>query len=376
MKNVVSTSRFAAPSLKPHKLVSVKIKALDISGVSVVAPQFGIHGLIKASSFGSTTAERRAAMSAYHVGQYVMVSVERYNPQNGLALFVLPSGQATSHANTALEFATKKAKKPMKMALPKGTQILVDASNVLKAVHDFLPEYAAVDVLRALEEGVTAAGYAVTFVLDLKTFWWNYYNMPTEKREVWHQFCNEKVTNTVGEADETLLQLASTMSDSIILSNDRFRDYAKLYPELVGSTRVHTFTVMHNGVHAVTISGVQKVFLMQHFLEEATPPLVEECNVVAPELECIETRVYEPVTSRASEVAEGVSSLRRKVVEHDAQALYTLATYYAEGVGVHQDFSKSVRLDRAAQKAQKRAWQEGRRRRRMRANQAFLPRCA
>jgi hypothetical protein len=46
------------------------------------------------------------------------------------------------------------------------------------------------------------------------------------------------------ESDDAILQLAEALPDSLCISNDRFRDYAAIHPDIVKSGRVRRFAVL------------------------------------------------------------------------------------------------------------------------------------
>ena len=258
--------------------------------------------------------------------------------------------------------------------IPLGATILIDTANVLARAHQDLPEIAPVDVLRSVEVEFERIGFVPVFMMESSTLGWACSISPLNKVEPLRQFCHEKVSFVWGQADEPLLETAAHSTNTFILSNDKFRDYASRYPQLVGSSRILPYLVETVFAQALSIVGMGSLVFLSTYEDAEVEP--EEQPLLAPEFDCIEPREVMPVTERASETIEGLCILRKKAADHDPHAFEVLATYYAEGRGVDCDFKKSACLDRAAQVAQKRAWQVGRRHRRQRANQAFLPRCA
>ena len=257
--------------------------------------------------------------------------------------------------------------------IPLGSHILIDTANVLARTYHNLPEIAPVDVLRSMEAEFERVGFVPVFMLESRTLNWACAISPLNKVEPLRQFCREKVSSVWGQADAPLLETADHSTNTFILSNDKFRDYASRYPQLVGSSRVLPYVVETVSAQALSITGMDALVFLSTYEDAEVEPQDEA--VLAPELDCIEPREEVPVTERATEMVEGLFILRKKAAEHDPHAFEVLATYYAEGRGVARDFKKSVCLDRAAQKAQTRAWQTERRHHRQRANQAFLPRC-
>lgn len=262
----------------------------------------------------------------------------------------------------------------MQDRIPKGSNILIDTANVLAVTYHELPELAAVDVLRSIERELARVGLTALFVMEHRAVTWHLHHTPANKVAPLRQFCREKVVTVPGEADEALLQMASHSINTFILSNDRFKNYAEVYPQVVGTSRVCSFVLIPDFAQALSISGMGSLIFLSAYEDE--PVAVSAPMELAPELDCIEPREVVAVTERATETVEGLFILRKKAAEHDPHAFEVLATYYAEGRGVDRDFKKSVCLDRAAQVAQKRAWQSSRRRLRQRANSRFLGYCA
>lgn len=337
-------SRFVTPKtvLQKGDVVTAVVTRVHNGGVSVKVLPAGVSGVVKLSSFGETKAAREAALAKVKIGHKLTVKVESYQPC--MQQYVLMKVEIP--------------RKPMKHLLPAGTTIVVDSANVLGMVHKVLPKMAPVDILRSLDEGLVNAGYETLFFMEVKTLWWAMHAFP-ETAEVFEAFCTEKVGLVYGdEADEVLLQTAFSMPGAVILSNDRFRDYAESYPEIVGTKRVTHLNVTGNAYPMMGIYGVKELILLQHV------ELKTEDETLPPEIACIEERYSSPVTPRAVCSQNCLCQLRRKAAEHDPEALECLATRYAEGDGVARNFRKSATLDRCAQKAKKRSWQQTRRQKR------------
>ena len=329
--------------LQQGEVVSAVVTRVHQSGVLVKVLPAGVSGIVKLSSFGETKVAREAALAKVKKGHKLTVKVESYQPS--MQQYVLTKVETP--------------RKPMKYLLPAGTTILVDSANVLGIVHQVLPKMAPVDILRSLDEGLVNAGYETMFFMEVTTHWWAMHAFP-ETAEAFKTFCKEKVGLVYGEADEMLFQTALAMPGAVILSNDRFRDYAESYPEIVGTKRVIRLNVTGNAYSMMGIQGVKELIPLQHFEVEQ-----EEEVVLPPEIACIEERYSAPVTPRAVCSQNCLCQVRRKAAEHDPEALECLATRYAEGDGVARNFRKSATLDRCAQEAKKRSWQVERRQKRV-----------
>jgi hypothetical protein len=327
--------------LQQGEVVAAEVTHIHNGGVSVKVLPVGVAGIVKLNSFGETKEVRDAVLAKVKIGQKMTVKVDSYQP--GMQQYVLTK--------------VSTPRKPMKHLLPAGTMILVDSANVLSAVHKVLPQMAPIDILRSVEQGLLDAGHEAKFFMEVDTHWWAMHLSP-ETVEAFNAFCAEKVGVVHGEADELLLQMALAMPNAVILSNDRFRDYAEAYPEIVGTPRVLRLNVIGNAYAMMGISGLKGLIPVQSFEVE------EEEKVLPPEIACIEERYSASVTSRAVCSQNRLCQLRRKAAARDPEALECLATRYAEGDGVVRNFRKSATLDRCAQEAKKRIWQQARRQKR------------
>lgn len=210
---------------------------------------------------------------------------------------------------------------------------------------------------RPLDADLTEAGHEVAFFMDERVYWSVYYNYKVDaEREGFATFCMEKVCRTQGEADFSVLQLTAANAHAVALSNDKFRDYANAFPQLVGTQRLHTFSVFAKPTPMLFVIGLKAPIQLRKL-----EPAVTVEPELAPELACIEERQATPVTARAVEHAVSMFKVYRKALAHDPEALEMLATCYAEGVRVSKNFRKSATLDRVARESQKRVWQQERR---------------
>lgn len=340
--------------LQQGKVFSAVVTRVHNGGVSVKVLPAGISGIVKLSSFGETKELREATLAKVKIGHKLTVKVESYQPC--MQQYVLTKVETP--------------RKPMKHLLPAGTTIVVDSANVLGRVHEVAMEVSPIEALRSLEEGLVSLGYKPIFFMEYGTYGWAMKTYAAHA-EAFDAFCKAKVGLVCGEADEVLLQTAFSMPDAVILTNDRLRDYAEAYPEIVGTKRVCGYTVVGGAYPVMAIQGVKELIPLQTLAEETGEATEEE---LPPEIACIEERLESPVTPRACCQKVALHELRRKASQHDATAFEALATYYAEGTCVKRNFRKSAVLDRAAQEAKKREQQL--RRRAQRGNYRCYKYCA
>lgn len=344
----MNTKTISSLNFTAGDVVAVKVTAVRYeSGMEVQTVKGCVPGVIKMSCFGATREERKVAMAQYAIGQQVIAKVCAYYEDMQRLVMVLASSEDVQRIKAV------SAKKPAKRLLPKGTPILIDSANVLGRVHDVAMEVTPIEALRSLDEGLLRLGYEPIFFMEYRTYGWAM-KAYSASAEAFDAFCKEKVGFVTSEADEVLLQTAFSMPDAVILTNDRFRDYAEAYPEIVGTKRMRGYSVVGGAYPVVSIPGIKELIVLQTFDEVSSE---EAAEIVAPEIACIEERLETPVTPRACCQKVPLYELRRKAAQHDADAFECLATCYAEGTGVRRNFRKSATLDRAAQEAKKREQQ-------------------
>lgn len=141
--------------------------------------------------------------------------------------------------------------------LAKGTAILVDGANLLSA---FKPSEAA-DVLISLSSGLKDAGYGIKIFLEHRS--WKYLVCNQESEEAGKRFksvCRDFDVTIVGrESDLAILQGLGAVAGTVGLTNDRYSDYAKVFPDLVGTSRLRGFSVTEiSGEKLLMIDGLAK----------------------------------------------------------------------------------------------------------------------
>lgn len=161
-----------------------------------------------------------------------------------------------AHANGG-----RHARKPDYQLIPDKATVLFDAPNVFGAIG---PKQAA-HKLSAIEDALVKRGYKVIFFTENKSLGWLRGNQDTESEvAALEAFCSKQnVSKVYGEADLPILQAASEIPDSVIVSRDHFDDYRKVYPEIVGSDRHCTCSsAVIDGKMFFTIRGLRDAIVI------------------------------------------------------------------------------------------------------------------
>lgn len=129
-------------------------------------------------------------------------------------------------------------KKPNYRLIPNGTTILVDTANVLGIMG---PQHAA-HRLSAIESALSERGHKAVFFIENRALGWVRCRQEScEEADALEAFCSRPNVSKVGdEADLPILQIASALSDSVILTRDHYEEYREVFPEIVGSDRLCT----------------------------------------------------------------------------------------------------------------------------------------
>ena len=173
--------------------------------------------------------------------------------------------------------ARKHAFKPLKPAyetLPKGTVVLVDGANLL---HEFEP-VEATKVLRSVVDGLKEQGYDARIYLEHRAWKFYSFNQGSEEAgEAFKALCRELDVTIVGrEADLAILQVLKTVPKSVGLTNDRYADYAKTFPDLVGTPRLRGFSVTKiDDLKLISVDGLAKAVKVSERVEQKVRVLEE-----------------------------------------------------------------------------------------------------
>lgn len=173
-------------------------------------------------------------------------------------------------------------KKPDYQVLKPGSVILVDSANLFNKV--------AVDdaeaVLTGIHREIEARGYKPMFFMEYRTRTWLLCNQTSaEKRASLAMAIRELgVTLVLKESDNTMLQCAQTIGESVICTNDHLRDYKAAFPQIVGTSRVRPFTcTKFDDRYFFTIDGFDSAIVVSASpVEEAVEEVVTEKISEAP----------------------------------------------------------------------------------------------
>lgn len=141
--------------------------------------------------------------------------------------------------------------------LKKGTTLLVDTANMVGKLG---PEHAA-DRLMAIATALNERGYRTCFYWERRSFDWARRKQADAKEAAaLRSFVCRKDVSLVGEeSDVAMLQAARTIADSVIVTQDRLRDYAAVYPDIVATARHRAYSLATVGGRTLlTIYGLQE----------------------------------------------------------------------------------------------------------------------
>lgn len=260
-----------------------QILPATVKRVDKVVAYFSVAGACSATVSAKACAKGGAvAFGDLAEGQQVRVRVKAWYPRTrqlvlagveGIICAVkvkTPNiGKKTSVCNYALRTA-----KPDYEPLPKGTVILVDGANLL---HEFEPTEAS-KVLRSVADGLKEQGYAARVCLEHRA--WKFYSChqgSDEAGEKFKELCRELEVTTVGrEADLAILQILKAVPKSVGLTNDRYADYAKTFPDLVGTSRLRRFSVTKiKDMKLISIDGLDKAITIAEQVEQKVQTIEE-----------------------------------------------------------------------------------------------------
>ena len=261
--------------------------------------------------------------------------------------------------------------------LPRGSVLLIDSANLVGCFHREAPTVDAADLLVTVMQSLEAQGYQPIFFMEKRGFGWAYCHA-TQKVQEFVQFGYKNFTrvNNDSEADKEMLLTLKAVPSCAILTDDRFRNYKARFGEVIDEAHILHFKIENDLAGNVLLSVPRlprMIFVKRSVLDALQEKGDHEAEeVLAPEMECIVPHVKTPVTKRATLRRQSFYALKQRANNHDPRAFTILATRYATGDGVGQDFERSRKLDRQAQRAQKRSMLVPRRTARQRANSIFL----
>lgn len=169
-----------------------------------------------------------------------------------MAKLVLPGRSLSASPARTARFS----RKPDYVAMPKTTLLLIDAANLMRS----LPDGCSAMGIVSIAEQLHAQGFRANFFMEKRVYARAKSDLPTEDMAVFEKFCRGRHVSLVGwESDLSMLQIAEEVADSVIISTDKFRDYGKEYPSIVGSDRVKQFSVSNvDGRTMVSVVGLHR----------------------------------------------------------------------------------------------------------------------
>ena len=209
------------------------------------------------------------------VGQIVRVRVKAWYPQTRQIVLSGVEEIVRSGAKKAIvSKCVERVVKPAYETLPKGTVVLIDGANLL---HEFEPAEAP-KVMRSVVDGLKEQGYEARIYLEHRAWKFYSFNQGSEEAgEAFKTLCRNLDVTIVGrEADLAILQVLKAVPKSVALTNDRYVDYAKTFPDLVGTPRLRGFSVTKiDNLELISIDGLSKAVKVAERVEQKVRVLEE-----------------------------------------------------------------------------------------------------
>lgn len=270
-----------------------------------------------------------------------------------------------------------KVKKSNYRLIPGGTTMLVDTANLLGAIG---PQHAA-HRLSVIESALSELGHKVFFFIENRAMGWARYNQDTpEEADALEAFCSRSnVSKVGGEADLPILQAASAIADSVILTRDHYEEYGDVFPEIVGSDRICSCSsVTVDDKTLLSIVGLRDAIVIDGELQSPIENVAGDGNNV---------QVTEPAETAGTMAVRptrkgllGVGDILRekgafakalacygRIAKKNPEAYYDMSDIYADcesGIG---DARVSLKYHRLGQKSERKLRQCKLRRARLRA---------
>lgn len=289
-----------------------QILSATVKRVDKVVAYFSVAGACSATVSAKACAKGAAvAFGDLAEGQQVRVRVKAWYPRTrqlvlaGVEEIVCAVKVKTPNIGKkagTCDYAPRTAK-PDYETLPKGTVILVDGANLL---HEFEPTEAST-VLRAVADGLKEQGYEARVCLEHRA--WKFYSCHQGSEKAGEKFkalCRELDVTTVGrEADLAILQMLKAVPKSVGLTNDRYADYAKTFPDLVGTPRLRRFSVTKiKDMKLISIDGLDKAITIAEQVEQKVQT-IEESVGQEPVFEELVVERQQPARTFSNDVKGG-----------------------------------------------------------------------
>ena len=366
----------------PGRTLRATVKTVNKTGVMVKMPGGRGSGVISSRCWG-TGLERQKALAAIRPGDEFDVVVRHYDERTLTLSLVLAGCENLTAPTKTLKkdvcspSAEMHPHKPAYQPIASGTVFLWDTANLLGATG---AENAA-QTFKAIALSLSGQGYKSLFFIERRCLTWALCNQRTEDESAeLDAFVRqgdvvvvEDGGNGAGEADCAILQMAEALPGSVCVTRDRYEDYAHVYPTIVGTSRVRSFSVAKaGGKTMILVNGITHAIVMG------------DCQVQADVVPDAPSAPAAPATkavladNRRGLLAVAGDCMRRgdvqraeriyaKVAKHDPAAFRALAEMYREGKAVPVDGKKATRYERLARKSEKSRRARSMRERRLRA---------
>lgn len=342
------------------------IKAVHSEGVYIEMPKGRGAGVIPSSYWGNVE-KRKAAMAAIHPGDKMEVVVRKYIPLS-VTLSLAP---VTPCVKIKPRHSVDVHHKPQcKLAVP-GTVFLVDVANLLGRIG---PEDAA-NRLRTINDSLISLGHSVALFLEYRTFAWLRCNQESEEKvNALRQFVKSGGVSLVkDEADLAILQCARQIPGSICVTNDKFKDYEEQFGDIVGTSRVHSFSWVKIDDHLfLSIEGLASAIKIRSEVESGVSS--EECASFddSADLETRKIRPDAPAGNGAvlelghlllakGDTKKAFECFEKVARKGDAEGYLAMANAYQTGEGVKKDGKKADKYAKLAVKLEKKKREDERR---------------
>lgn len=370
----------------PGRTLRATVKTVNKTGVMVKTPGGRGSGVISARCWGEGL-EREKALAAIRSGDEFDVVVCSYDQRTltlslvlvGCKSLMVPTKKTKKSicSPTDSSLCAMHPHKPAYQPINSGTVFLWDTANLLGATG---AENAA-QTFKTIAQTLSEQGYESLFFIERRCLTWALCNQRTEgeaaELDAFVKQGNIVVVedggNGAGEADCAILQMAEALPGSVCVTRDHYEDYAHVYPNIVGTSRIRSFSVAKTcGKTMILVNGItHAIVVVDRQIQAVALP-------VAPSDPSTSVSDLVPADSRRGLLAVAGDCVRRgdvqraeriyaKVAKHDPAAYRALAEMYREGKAVPVDSKKAARYERLARKSEKSRRARSMRERRLRA---------
>ena len=356
----------------PGQMFRATVKTVCETGVMVKMPGGRGAGVISSRCWGKGI-EHAKALAAIRPGDEFDVTVCRFDAHTSTLSLVLAAckhlmpaprkAEKTVRNDCLPPQGVKCPRKPEFKPIASGTMLLWDASNLLGAIE---VENAA-QTLKTVAGALSDQGYKPMFFIERRCLTWARRNQRTATdATAFDMFMRRGDVVVVGdggtgnaEADCAILQMAEALPDSVCVSRDHFSDYAHVYPDIVGTNRIRSFSVAKiGGKTMILVNGVAHAIVVEdgQMQKADADAVTTPVNMLPMETNIPVARgglltVADECVRRGD--AKGAVRIYTKVAKRDPLAYHALAEMYREGNAVCADGKKATHYERLARTAEK-----------------------